>query len=247
MAQRTDDLQHSCGRNMVLLREPGTFRIHGVDIPVEHLFYRCEDCDEEIVTQELAEEVENLAASRFREEEGYLSGSEIRALRERFELTQEQFEGALGLGAKSLARWENERVLQTRSTDDLLRLIRRDPSALLHLAELHGVDIPRPPGATAAKILDIAHWPRDLVALLESSCEAQGTDLNSYLLWFLSCHTSVTRTIESAGALMRSTLNDHLKVAHEFVVSQADEPWQIQHKGIMGEASEERHQAEYAI
>jgi putative zinc finger/helix-turn-helix YgiT family protein len=177
---------HSCGGSFHLVAEPGTFRIHGVDVPVQHRFYRCDRCGEEQVTEDLARVVQDEAAASFRRSERFLSGAEIRALRERLGLSQEQMEAALGLGAKSLARWENDRVLQNRSMDNLLRAIDRDPTLVGHLAGLHGVPLPDGSELSRGARVDTAHWPRSLVGRLEQMAEEEGTDLQTYLIWLLT-------------------------------------------------------------
>jgi putative zinc finger/helix-turn-helix YgiT family protein len=54
---------------------------------------------------------------------GVLSPRDIRALRERLSLTQEQLAGLTGFGVASIKRWERGALIQNKSADILLRLV----------------------------------------------------------------------------------------------------------------------------
>lgn len=91
------------------------------------------------------------------------------------------------MGAKSLARWKNDRVLQNRSMDNLLRAVDRDPGLLGYLADLHGASLPESAlPSRSAPVVDSARWPRSLVATLEAMAFAEGTDLDHFLQWRLT-------------------------------------------------------------
>ena len=54
---------------------------------------------------------------------GLLADSDIRALRERLSLSQDQLSDLLGCGKKSLSRWENGREYSSQLVNTLLRLL----------------------------------------------------------------------------------------------------------------------------
>src|SRR2546421_12140352 len=54
---------------------------------------------------------------------GLLTPSEIRNLRERLGMTQEQFADWTGIGVATISRWERGRWLQTRAHDRFLRTL----------------------------------------------------------------------------------------------------------------------------
>jgi len=54
---------------------------------------------------------------------GLLADSDIRALRERLSLSQDQLSDLLGCGKKSLSRWENGREYPSQLVNTLLRLL----------------------------------------------------------------------------------------------------------------------------
>ena len=235
-----DGQKHACGGVFHLASEPGTFRIHGVDVPVEQRFYRCDGCGEEHVTEDLARVVQAEAAFVFRKSERFLSGAEIRALRERLGLSQEQFEAALGLGAKSLARWENDRVLQNRSMDNLLRAIGRDPGLVAYFAELHGADLPESAlPARSAPVVDSARWPRSLVAKLEARAFEEGTDLDHYVQWLLSEFSTAGSFSAFISGRLAADVDRALAGGRN--VSEAylpAEPWMQEHGDLMRAAAE---------
>ena len=54
---------------------------------------------------------------------GKLADSDIRALRERLSLSQDQLSDLLGCGKKSLSRWENGPEYPSQLVNSLLRLL----------------------------------------------------------------------------------------------------------------------------
>lgn len=73
------------------------------------------------------------AADLLRTREGLLSAQEIRDIRARYDLTQEQLERLLNVGPKTVVRWERGTVCQNAATDTLLRLLRDVPAVYPHL------------------------------------------------------------------------------------------------------------------
>jgi HTH-type transcriptional regulator/antitoxin MqsA len=89
------------------------------------------------------------AATVLREDEGLLSAKKIKALRERLGLSQSAFEQLLGVGPKTVVRWEKGTVFQNNATDSLLRVVDRFPEVVRFLADLHAVALPGPTPRTA--------------------------------------------------------------------------------------------------
>ena len=55
---------------------------------------------------------------------------EIKAVREQLGKTQEEFAELTGIGVATLSRWERGRLIQTRTLDNYLRILRAVPEAL---------------------------------------------------------------------------------------------------------------------
>ena len=70
-----------------------------------------------------------------RRKHGLLSADEIRAIRERFNLTQADLAHLLRLGANTVSRWESGRNVQTAAMDILLRMIRDLPGSIEYLRD----------------------------------------------------------------------------------------------------------------
>lgn len=182
---RQNTQAHSCEEHFQLISREGSYAIHGTTVPVHEELYRCDVCGEEEFSFEQMQAVERQAGQAYRQQQGFLQPEEIRALRERLGLTQAQLEDALGLGKKTVARWEAGRVLQQRSLDNLLRAIDRFPQVLGFLAERQAVEVPvaaERGGADEAGI----RLPRTLRKRLAETAAAEGTDLNTLVVMILS-------------------------------------------------------------
>lgn len=132
--------KHSCGGDFV--ESVGTLKatIRGVTVEVEQEELRCNRCGETRVSLDSAERAEERVGALVRDRLGLLHPGEIRELRDGLGLTQADLESQLGLGSKTVVRWESGRVIQNKATDNLLRLIQRDPTALAFLSGLQGVE-----------------------------------------------------------------------------------------------------------
>lgn len=84
---------------------------------------RCGACGERFYTHEQALASSRIRAGVLRRHERLLTPSEIRKLRARLKLSQADLERLLGLGAKTVVRWERGTVCQSRAVDTLLRLL----------------------------------------------------------------------------------------------------------------------------
>jgi len=129
-----DDACPNCGTVMrerkAILRLP----INGEEIGVpsaSHL--RCPKCHEVVLRMDQARQLRERALEVYRARYHLLSAGEIRAIRERYRLTQVQLARLLRLGANTISRWEAGRNVQTAAMDVLLRLIRDIPASLTYL------------------------------------------------------------------------------------------------------------------
>jgi HTH-type transcriptional regulator / antitoxin MqsA len=137
---------------------------------VKDEFYRCADCGEELYAPGQVDASLLRASNRIREVERLLKPSAIRAIRQRLELSQHAFERLLGAGAKTVVRWEKGRVLQNRTTDMLMRLVRDVPAVPRYLAAHNGVHIQV--GETVTHMISYDGWPGVEEAPVEASVRA---------------------------------------------------------------------------
>jgi putative zinc finger/helix-turn-helix YgiT family protein len=119
---------------MVEKRGQLSLPVNGEEIAVPAaLHLRCPSCREVVLRHEDARRLSEDAIARYRRKHGLLSAGEMRAIRERFKLTQAEFGALLRLGANTLSRWESGRNVQTEAMDTLLRLIRDVPGSIEYL------------------------------------------------------------------------------------------------------------------
>jgi len=111
-----------------------TLPVNGEEIAVPAAMHlRCPKCHEVVFRYQDARRLGEDAIAIYRRKHGLLSASEMRAIRERFDLTQAEFAGLLRLGGNTLSRWESGRNVQTEAMDTLLRLIRDVPGTIAYL------------------------------------------------------------------------------------------------------------------
>jgi putative zinc finger/helix-turn-helix YgiT family protein len=131
-----DDACPACGATMVL--KHGTLRlpVNGEEIAVPSAAHlSCPICGEVVLRYQDSKRLGEDAIAIYRKKHGLLSADEIRAIRERFELTQADLARLLRLGANTVSRWESGRNVQTAAMDMLLRLIRDLPGSINYLRD----------------------------------------------------------------------------------------------------------------
>ena len=94
-----------------------TFHVRGIDITITSPARICENCGEIIFDEVLDDEKLKLVYRSYRESKGLLQPEEIRAIRERKNLTQEECSEVLGF---NVARYENG-SLQSEEEDERIR------------------------------------------------------------------------------------------------------------------------------
>lgn len=131
-----DDACPACGMQVVEKR--GTLRlpVNGEEISVPSAVHlSCPRCGEVVLRFQDAKRLHQDAIAIYRKDHGLLSADEIRAIRERFGLTQSDLARLLRLGANTVSRWESGRNVQTAAMDMLLRLIRDLPGSIDYLRD----------------------------------------------------------------------------------------------------------------
>lgn len=122
----------SCGSTALeFSKEDYTLEYKGSTLVVEELeYYQCNECEESFYTRPSERKMDKAFSDLKRQVENLLTSDELKELRGTLGLTQEQLSILLGMAPKTLARYENGSVIQSRATDLLLRLIRDNPSNL---------------------------------------------------------------------------------------------------------------------
>jgi len=142
-----------CEGPMKRVRERVEFPVRSRNVAVEIERSRCTECGEILYSPEQMDAAQRAASDELRRQDGLLRATEIRDIRNKYKLTQAQFEQLLGVGPKTVVRWERGTVAQNRATDELVRVISAVPEAFEYLARKNGVRVstaagPRPSDVT---------------------------------------------------------------------------------------------------
>jgi putative zinc finger/helix-turn-helix YgiT family protein len=119
-----------------IMTRPFSTKYRDIPITIQTNVYHCDECGEEFSTPDQARDLSRRVKAAARDKLGLLPPERIIEIRRKYDLSQEGLESLLGLGSKVVTRWENDRVLQTKTTDDLLRLMERIPAVVKELREL---------------------------------------------------------------------------------------------------------------
>lgn len=116
-------------------RRDGTTLSFSVPITV------CAECGQSFATPEQARAGDIARADALRELDAALAPTAIVALRGKLGLTQAEFERYLGIGQKTVVRWEAGTVVPNRTADLLMRVLAEVPEARAFCSQHSGVSI----------------------------------------------------------------------------------------------------------
>ena len=112
-----------------VIEEHFSYKGHSLAVP-EYRILECPACGEAVVEKESVRRAEKLLRDFGRQIDGLLMAADIKRIRRKLHLTQEQMATVLGGGLKGFARYENGQVVQSRAMDNLLRILDRFPESL---------------------------------------------------------------------------------------------------------------------
>lgn len=146
-------------------------------------YAECDVCGSEVVG-DAEGRANKRAVLHFRKTvDGLLTGEEIRAIREKYQLTQAQAARLFGGGPVAFSKYENDDVAHSEAMDNLLRLVRRSDEAFWELVEekqLGEVLHRRPARVAHYAALDAVHVV--LTVRMEEHVPAQRANQLSYLI-----------------------------------------------------------------
>jgi HTH-type transcriptional regulator/antitoxin MqsA len=118
-----------CGGEVVVSKSPIPFEIRGMTVAVEDIEHGlCSACAEVYLSLAATEELQKRAVRMVKQAKGLLPQDEIKQLRHSLGLSQAAFEDLLGVGPKTVIRWEKGTVFQSATADRLMRLLQIMPS-----------------------------------------------------------------------------------------------------------------------
>lgn len=107
-------------KRMKLRKITKTVSFRGMDIPCQVEAYVCPECGLEAGTVNSTGAIQKELSEAFRKRAGLLTGEEIKSLRKKRGLTQQELADRLRTGVASIKRWETG-LIQTKSLDQALR------------------------------------------------------------------------------------------------------------------------------
>jgi putative zinc finger/helix-turn-helix YgiT family protein len=119
---------------------------NGVSVTYQNEFSRCDACGEEFYTPEQSAERSRAITRALRARKGLLTGPEIRDVRSKLRMSLPKFEKAIGVGPKTVGKWERETVEPTSAANIGLWLAKHHQKIFLEYALTQGVtsDAPNP-------------------------------------------------------------------------------------------------------
>ena len=118
----------------------------GVDLVYEDVFTRCTSCGSEFYSRDQSLEHSRARAAVLCKHQGLLTPHAIIGIREQYGVSQSDLERVLGVGLKTVGRWERGTVCQGRAVDTLLDTFGKFPFVFWHWAERRGVRVKLPFG-----------------------------------------------------------------------------------------------------
>ncbi len=135
------DVCMSCGQESVSERVvPFKVEREGVEAMVQDRQMHCAACGQVSYRGDQISEHERAVAIVVRQLLGLLSPEELKAIREKYLLKQREMEEILSIGPKTWIRWERGKVVQSKSTDKLIRSIAEDPALAHRLMIAAGIE-----------------------------------------------------------------------------------------------------------
>lgn len=110
--------------------EENIFKGKRVQYPAKYEY--CPNTDLYTATNKMMDENDVSLKDVYRESMGFLTSKEIKAIREKYGVSQKDFSKILGWGAATITRYENHQV-QDSAHDDILRKVSEDPKWFIDL------------------------------------------------------------------------------------------------------------------
>lgn len=117
---------------MKIVKRDATYVVKGTSITFEEIIKIDEVTGEEIYDPKLEQENDVRLYNQYRKLNFLLLPEEIKKIRESFGVTQVEFAQILGLGDKTIARYENG-SLQDVAQNNLIKIVGRNPEEFLRL------------------------------------------------------------------------------------------------------------------
>lgn len=114
-----------CGsESMKRTNKPFIQQFKGIDFEIDEIdHWECDKCGAIEFDCHDLDALTHVLQMAYRREHRLLTPEEIKALRMKLDMSQQEFETLLGVTSPTVSRWETGRVIQTKSIDNFMRLI----------------------------------------------------------------------------------------------------------------------------
>lgn len=116
----------------VLVQEHASFK--NEQISYEAMYLYCDQAEELYADEEMLKNNDIALKDAYRKKHGLLTSGEIRAIREKYGISQSDLSVLLGWGGKTITRYESHQV-QDKAHDTILKKLNRDPEWFLSLLQ----------------------------------------------------------------------------------------------------------------
>ena len=114
----------------ILIKEKAVFK--GIEVYYDACYYYCDKTDEIYMDERQIRDNDLRLKDAYRVHEGLLTTGDIKAIRKKYGITQNDFSIVLGWGEKTITRYESYQV-QDRAHDTILKKVDRDPEWFIFL------------------------------------------------------------------------------------------------------------------
>jgi HTH-type transcriptional regulator/antitoxin MqsA len=121
--------------------EENAVDIHGQTISVPLQYSTCDHCGAELTNADQARAKKSAMVAAEKQAFGLLSGTYILVFRKRHLISQADASLLFCGGKVGFSRYENDDIVQSQSMDSLLRLCMQQPTTLIRLARMRGVNL----------------------------------------------------------------------------------------------------------
>lgn len=172
---------HCGSEEIVVVPRAGEYIDGESHIPYPDEVSQCSACGEEFYTYEQSLANSRAITAAVAEANGFLTPERIRRTRVRLGMSQPQFEQSLGVGPKTVGRWERGTVSPGRAANFALWVAEQHPEVFLEYAAVRGLGFvaPRREAVVVGQILAATSGTSRPVALTHEGAVATVTTRTS--------------------------------------------------------------------
>jgi len=135
--EQSSQICHACDHSMVRNSKPDTLEYKDHQTVIDQPGWYCDSCDEVVLDAQDMLIMEKAYHDLKAGVENLFTSDEVKRVRQRLHLSQRKASELLGGGPRSFQRYENGTVMVSRSMNNLLKLLDKNPNRLQDLGSNH--------------------------------------------------------------------------------------------------------------